>query len=246
MALAPNIFVVPAYNEEANILRLLADLQSRPALFPPGSRVVVVDDGSTDDTAALVATYEGWLPVQLVRLRRNSGPGAAFRAGFTAALSGAPDDALVVTLEADTTSDLDALPAMLARAASGADLVLAKWKMVNVGVVRRVLSEGAAVLFRRALGVQAHTVSSFFRVYRASVLRTAHERHGEQLIREAGFACKAELLSKLAALGARIDEHEVALDWSRRNGESKMPVLRTIAAYSRMVARERRTRGAVA
>jgi len=237
-----NVFVVPAFNEEANILRLLADLQSRPVLFPPGSRVVVVDDGSSDDTAALVATYEGWLPVQLLRLRRNGGPGAAFRAGFAAALADSPADALVVTLEADTTSDLDALPAMLERAEHGADLVLAKWQMVNVGLVRRVLSDGAAMIFRRALGVQAHTVSSFFRVYRASLLRAAHERHGDDLIREAGFACKAELLSKLAALGARIDEVEVPLDWSRRQGESKMPVLRTIAAYSRMVVRERRAR----
>jgi dolichol-phosphate mannosyltransferase len=202
--------------------------------------VIVVDDGSTDDTAALVATYEGWLPVQLVRLRRNSGPGAAFRAGFAAALASAPDDALVITLEADTTSDLDALPAMIAHAALGADLVLASWQMANVGLIRRALSEGAAALFRVTLGVRAHTVSSFFRVYRASILRTAIERHGDDLIREAGFACKAELLSKLAALGASIKEEEVPLDWSRREGESKMPVLRTMAAYLRMLLRERR------
>ena len=239
---APNIFVVPAFNEEANILRLLADLQSRPALFPPGSRVVVVDDGSTDDTAALVATYEGWLPVQLVRLRKNGGPGAAFRAGVAAALAASPEDALVVTLEADTTSDLDSVPAMVARAAAGADLVLASWRMVNVGLVRRVLSEGAAIYFRRALGVQAHTVSSFFRVYRSSILRKAVERHGDDLIREPGFACKAELLSKLAALGACIEEEPVLLDWSRRDGESKIPVMRTPASYTRMVLRERRAR----
>jgi dolichol-phosphate mannosyltransferase len=144
-----------------------------------------------------------------------------------------------VTLEADTTGDLDALPQMLERAAAGADLVLASWVMENVAWHRRALSVCAGVVMRRVLGVRAHTVSSFFRVYRASLLRDAVERYGDGLIREPGFACKAELLSKLSRLGARIEEVPVTLDWSKRVGESKMPLLRTIGAYWRMMARRR-------
>src|SRR5919205_2776417 len=98
------VFVVPAYNEQENILRLLGDLESRPALFAHDrSRVIVVDDGSSDATAAIVSEYDGPIPVELVRLGRNQGPGAAFRAGFAAALDACTDDAFVVTLEADTT-----------------------------------------------------------------------------------------------------------------------------------------------
>jgi dolichol-phosphate mannosyltransferase len=238
----PNLFVVPAYDEEKNLPRLFADLEARPTLFPPGSRLVIVDDGSRDGTAALVEAYAGPLPVELVKLGRNSGPGAAFRAGFDAALAGAPENAYVVTLEADTTSDLDALPTMLARAQEGADLVLAAWAMVNVSRRRRLLSGAASFTVRHALHVRFATVSSFFRVYRASVLRTALERHGDRLIREPGFACKAELLAKLAALGARIDEVEVSLDSSRRVGESKMPVVKTVLCYWRMIARQRTER----
>jgi dolichol-phosphate mannosyltransferase len=237
-ATTPNVFVVPAFDEEQNLPRLLADLESRPGLFPPGSRLIVVDDGSRDRTAAIAEEYAGPLDVELVRLARNSGPGAAFRAGFGAALAEYPGEALIVTLEADTTSDLDALPAMLARARDGADLVVASWVMVSVSRLRRVLSEGAAVVVRRVLGIQAHTVSSFFRVYRASCLRRAEERYGDALIRERGFACKAELLAKIAALGARIEEVPVALDTSRRIGESKMPILRTVLGYWRMMARQ--------
>ena len=157
----------------------------------------------------------------------------------SAALASCRAEALVITLEADTTSDLDAVPEMLERATAGAELVLAAWVMVKVGRVRRVLSGGAAIVVRRLLGVQAHTVSSFLRVYRASALRLAWERYGDDLIREEGFACKAELLSNLAKLGARIEEVPVALDTSRRVGESKMPILRTIGAYCRMLARQR-------
>jgi dolichol-phosphate mannosyltransferase len=235
----PILYVVPAFDEERNLPRLLADLESRPALFPPGSRVIVVDDGSRDRTAEIAQSYAGPLPLELVRLPDNRGPGAAFRAGFSAALTGTPSQALIVTLEADTTSDLDALPLMLVQARAGADLVLASWVMVNVGWVRRLLSDGAGLVVRRVLDVDAHTVSSFFRVYRASCLRDAQARFGDNLIRERGFACKAELLAKLAALGARIEEVPVGLDTSRRVGESKMPIARTVLGYWRMMARQR-------
>jgi dolichol-phosphate mannosyltransferase len=234
----PNVFVVPAFNEEDNLLRLFRDLEARPALFPAGSRVIVVDDGSTDATPALVERYAGPLPVELLRFATNQGPGGAFRAGFAAALDGRCEEALVVTLEADTTSDLDALPAMIERAAAGAELVLASvhggGEMHNVSRLRRVLSAGASIAVRRALGVSARTVSSFFRIYRASALRRAHNAFGERFIEEPGFACKAEILVKLAALGARIDEIPVDLDASRRIGESKMRLLPTLAGYWRL------------
>lgn len=242
----PNLFVVPAYNEEANLPRLFADLESRPALFPPGSRLLIVDDGSQDDTAAIVDRYSGPLPAEVIRLGRNQGPGAAFRAGFAAALEKCDGEALVVTLEADTTSDLDALPEMIRRAYSGAELVLASWVMVNVSRFRRILSEGAAKIINRILGVEAKTVSSFYRVYRASTLRAAVARYGDALIREPGFACKAELLSKLASMSVRIEEVDVGLDTSKRVGDSKMPVLRTIFHYWRLMARQRLARDPVA
>ena len=124
--------------------RLLLDLEERPRAWA-GGHVVVVDDGSTDDTAALVATYDGPLPVLLVRQRRNRGPGRAFDRGFRAALELCDgDDDLIVTLEADTTSDLDAVGPMLARARAGADVVLASvhggGAIVGVGRTGRALA----------------------------------------------------------------------------------------------------------
>ena len=242
----PHLFVIPAYNEEANLPRLLSDLESRPALFPPGSRLYVVDDGSQDETVNIVESYAGPLPAEVIKLGRNQGPGAAFRAGFAAALEDYSGEALVVTLEADTTSDLDALPEMLRLARTRAELVLASWVMVNVSRFRKLLSGGAAVVTNRILGVDAKTVSSFYRVYRASTLRRASARYGDGLIREPGFACKAELLSKLTSIGASIEEVDVGLDTSRRVGESKMPVLRTIFHYWRLMARQRFARNPAA
>ena len=221
----PIIFVVPAFDEEHHVA------EGAAALAP--QRVRLADIGHRRRHRH----GDGLVARLCVRVldRRQGGR----LAGFSTALERSTREALIVTLEADTTSDLDALPAMLARARAGADLVLASWVMVNVSRLRRVLSDGAALIVRRVLGIEAHTVSSFFRVYRASCLRRASARYGDTLIREPGFACKAELLAKIAAIGARIEEVPVGLDTSRRIGESKMPVFRTVLAYWRMMARQR-------
>ena len=66
-----------------------------PELFRPGSRIIVVDDGSADD--AVSSSPGTTAPMRhraRIALERNQGPGAAFRAGFAAALDGCPDDAL--------------------------------------------------------------------------------------------------------------------------------------------------------
>jgi dolichol-phosphate mannosyltransferase len=233
------VFVVPAYNEAANLPRLFADCESRPWFHTEGSRLIVVDDGSADGTADIAEAYQGPITVEVVRMGTNQGPGAAFRAGFAAALAHCDpaEEAYVITLEADTTNDLDALPEMMEAATGGADVVLASWQMENVSAKRQLLSRGAGFVVRHALGVEAHTVSSFYRVYRASALRRASEHYGDKLIRESGFACKAELLAKMSARGMRVAEVKVPLDSSRRIGESKMPIARTIVAYWRMMAR---------
>src|SRR6187200_1699258 len=116
-------FVVPAYNEAENVPRLLADLLPRAREL--GARVIVVDDGSTDATAELVREYSADGDLRLIRHPVNAGLGAAVNTGLRAALAEADDGDAIVTLEADTTSDLDDLPQMLELFKHGYDLVLA-------------------------------------------------------------------------------------------------------------------------
>ena len=207
----------------------------------------MVDDGSDDESVRLLRRYRGVLPVEVLALPQNAGPGNAFRVGFSDALARCSQDALIVTLEADTTSDLDTLPAMLASADKGADLVLASvhggGQMLNVALTRRILSAAAGFVVRHALGLDARTVSSFFRVYRAEILRAGFRRYGNDLIQEPGFACKAELLAKLSALGARVEEIPVDLDATRRIGPSKMPIFQTLKGYWRLTVRQRIEKG---
>ena len=144
-------------------------------------------------------------------------------------------------MESDTTSDLDALEGMMFVAREDADIVLASHHEAASWPTSRAT---AASFQGRLLGDPPRRRAGrehgllFFRVYRASILREGYEEHGDALIRERGFACKAELLIKLSRLGASVAEVPVTLDWANRQGESKMRVLPTMAGYARMMTRQ--------
>src|SRR4051794_11097481 len=71
-------FLVPAYNEAATIGRVLERIDA----LGVDRHVVVVDDGSTDDTAAIVEEYAARSPGILLLRQGNSGKGAAVRRGI--------------------------------------------------------------------------------------------------------------------------------------------------------------------
>ena len=169
------IFVIPAFNEEANVPRLLDDLESRPALWR-GGWVVLVDDGSSDGTVAAARAHVGDLPIEMLVPGAEPGRRPRVRPRLPPrARASRRADALIVTLESDTTSDLDALEEMLATAHSGADVVLAshhdQGELVNVDRAPALPLEGGGVRDPALSGLDAKTVSSFFRVYRAQALR---------------------------------------------------------------------------
>lgn len=232
-------FVVPAYNEGQNVDALLDALT--PVALAHGARVFVVDDGSTDDTVARLEARAGELDLVIVRHAGNRGLGAAVRTGLTAALEGAADDDPIVTIEADTTSDLGDLAAMLARFADGADVVLASVHAAGGSIVGvagwRVLSSRTISTAFRYLGDirKVHTLSGLYRIYRAGALRRAGRTYGALLIREPGFAVNVELLLKLDGLGARIEEVPTTNDWRSRRGTSKMRTLPTLRGYGRVL-----------
>ncbi|MGE3857459.1 MAG: lysylphosphatidylglycerol synthase domain-containing protein [Dehalococcoidia bacterium] len=115
-AVAPTVFVLPARNEAENIGSVLASIQR---LAIPAVEVVVVDDGSTDETAA-IAERAG---ARVVAHERSRGLGAALRTGLAAARDRRP--AAVVYLDADGEYDPADAEALLAPIRRGeADYVL--------------------------------------------------------------------------------------------------------------------------
>ena len=233
-------FVIPAYNEAENIPNLMADLGPRAREL--GARIIFVDDGSSDGTFEAIQDHRDGLHLAVVRHQVNRGLGTAINSGLRAALGEAQDDDAIVTIESDNTSDLDDLPAMLAKFNQGADVVLASvyapgGRIVGVAPWRLAASKAVSNSFRVVGGLkEIHTLSSLYRVYRAGTLRRAAETYGWLLVREPGFAANVELLLKLYNAGAKVAEVPTVNDWSRRLGTSKMNLKPTVMAYGRLMA----------
>jgi dolichol-phosphate mannosyltransferase len=233
-------FVIPAYNEAENVPRLLADLA--PVARRLGARVIVVDDGSTDGTAEVIREHARDMHLAVVTHRVNLGLGTAINTGIRAALGESSDDDAIVTLEADTTSDLTDLPRMLELFEGGADIVLASvyapgGKIIGVAPWRIAASKSVSNTFRVLGGLrEMHTLSSLYRVYRAGTLRRAADTYGYLLVREPGFAANVELLLKLYNAGAKVAEVPTVNDWRTRKGQSKMQLKPTVLAYFRVMA----------
>lgn len=101
--------VIPAYNEQENIPTLLQRVGG--ALAPIGKpfEVILIDDGSTDDTPRLLAEGMKQYPwLRVIRMRKNIGQSAGFEAGFAAARG-----ELIATIDADLQNDPEEIPRLI-------------------------------------------------------------------------------------------------------------------------------------
>jgi dolichol-phosphate mannosyltransferase len=163
---APEISVViPAYNEAENLPILLAEL--RPALAAAGRtwEILLVDDGSTDGTAARIRAEAATEPrIRPVLLAANGGQSAALAAGF-AQVRGR----IVVTLDADLQNDPADLPRLLA-ALEQADVVSGIRANRQDSAVRLISSRIANGFRRRVLGDRVTDIGCSFKAYRREAL----------------------------------------------------------------------------
>lgn len=236
-------FLVPALNESENLPQMIRELAEQVALLEYPWQLLIVDDGSTDQTVQVIQELGRTLPVRVISHAQNLGPGAAFLTGFLALLPECGPNDLIITLEADNTSDIRILPEMLRHAHYGTDVVLASvyhplGGFRNTPAHRKVLSLVANSLIQNAFHLEnVYTFSSFYRIYRAGMLKRALEHYGRQMMAEPGFASVVELLIKLHRLGAHLKEVPMVLDTARRKGASRMKIFKTARAYGRLVVR---------
>lgn len=157
--------VVPAYNEAENLESLFAELRAALAATGRPWELLLVDDGSTDGTAAALAAEAARDPrVVPVVLERNAGQSAALAAG----LSRVRGD-VVVTLDADLQNDPADLPRLLA-ALANADVVSGIRAKRNDSWVRLVSSRVANGVRRAVLGDPVTDIGCSFKAYRREAL----------------------------------------------------------------------------
>jgi dolichol-phosphate mannosyltransferase len=218
--------LAPAFNEAPVIEAFVATVL---ACLEPEWDLLLVDDGSTDGTSAILDRLQTESPqVHVVAHPQNRGLGAALVTGFSAATGD-----VIVTLDADLSHPLDLIPQLVAGTAD-ADAVYASrfvpgGGMVGVPRSRAVISGAANRVLRRAFRSPVRDLTTGMRAYRrASVSQLP--------INATGFEAQLEITVRLVTAGARIDEVPLLLT-VRAAGESKMRYGSLIPRYGRAVVR---------
>jgi glycosyltransferase involved in cell wall biosynthesis len=205
--------VIPVKDERDNV-RPVAD-RVRAALRDCGPwELVFVDDGSTDDTfAVLEAVAAADARVKVVRLRRNFGQSAATQAGLDAATGD-----VIATLDGDLQNDPADIPRMLAKLDEGYDAVLGlRANRQDRLLVRKLPSLLANRLIRRVLDIPFKDFGCALRVMRREVA------DGLELYGEMHRFITALILHQ----GARVTQVPVA-HHPRTAGRSKYNLTRTV------------------
>src|SRR5689334_12635475 len=162
--------IVPLYNEQENVRPLVAAVHEAMAASPWPWELILVDDGSADQTLTLLEEERAARGehVRVIAFRRNFGQTAAMQAGIEAARGD-----LIATLDGDLQNDPnDIVP--LARHLLEADLdVVAGWRKQrhDTFLTRRLPSLLANRLIGRLTGVRLHDYGCTLKVFRGAVLK---------------------------------------------------------------------------
>jgi dolichol-phosphate mannosyltransferase len=218
----PSLWViVPTYDEAATIERLLRGVAAVLAQAAPGDhRILVVDDGSPDGTAAIAERVGAELGVvELLSRTEKGGLGQAYLAGFRHALAAGAQR--VCEMDADLSHDPQHLPALLA-AAERADVVLGSryvpgGGVADWGLVRRLLSRGGCAYARLILGLPQQDLTGGFKVLHRRVLEAIELGS----VRSQGYVFQIEVTYRAVLAGFRVVEVPIVFR-ERDAGTSKM------------------------
>lgn len=201
--------VIPAFNEALRLPNTLTALNQWISERDEAIEVIVVDDGSTDDTANVAASFPS---VRFESLPVNSGKGAAVRRGM---LLGCGD--LLLMMDADLATPMTEFDVLVNAIRDGADVAIGSrpLKSSTLAVRQPFLRELAGRLFnfivRILSGLSFHDTQCGFKLWRSVAAKNSFER-----CRVDGFAFDVEALVVAQALGYKVVE--IGVRWAHQPG----------------------------
>ncbi len=211
------IAAIPAYNEEQYIGTVV--LKTRQYV----DEVIVVDDGSTDQTAG-IAKLAG---ATVIRHEQNKGYGASIQALLAEAKKKGPD--ILVLLDADSQHNPDEIPHLVQPISEGYDLIIGSREQQRVNIPRyrrigqRVISYFSHILSRKKVSDS----ESGFRVFSKRAIAMLE-------LKENGMSVSAETIANVAEKGLKITERPISIRYTR-DGSTLNPVAHGFEVLGRII-----------
>lgn len=230
--------VLPCYNESESIGALIEDWLSQQEMLDKNGyslEVVGIDDKSKDNTKEIIGNYaQNYAQVVLVAHEVNKNLGGVIDTGFRYFLEHADKNDVCVVMDGDNTHDPVYVRDMFEKINNGADCVIAsrycqESEVVGVPGIRKFLSDGAKWFYSFVLGVKnVKDYTCGYRMYTYDILDKAYGVYGDKFVEQKTFSCMMEVLYKLHKIGCKFAEVPFVLRYDKKEGESKMKVLKTI------------------
>lgn len=188
--------LIPCFNEEENIGRIPAELMPVLEGLEEDFEIVIVDDGSTDNSEQAVLKI-GEPRIKLIKHPKNLGLGCAVRSGINNA-----QGELLIALDADFTFSPKYIPLLLETMEKNpeADFIIGSSVLggygEDIGFFRVVVSKLANKIYSFLLGQKGTSVNQIFRLYKAEQLKSLS-------LESKGFDIDAEILFKLVFSGRK-------------------------------------------
>ena len=206
--------VIPIRNEAPSLVELHHELSDTLKAWGRSYELIIVDDGSTDESFETLARLQAVDPrVTVIRFRRNFGQTAAFAAGFDHA-----SGSVIVTSDGDLQNDPRDIPAMVEGIERGADIVCG-WRKTrrDAFLSRRLPSMLANALISFVTGVHLHDYGCSLKAFRAEIVKSL------KLYGEMHRFLPAIASEQTSNIVERVVNHR-----PRKHGRSKYGIGRTI------------------
>ncbi len=217
---------IPTFNEAPTVGVLLWRIRKVFQDYSREYEVIVYDDGSTDDTAAMLEPYAKVLPLTVIRSEERNGYGHALNAlcHRVAKRTRYPRRDAMIVLQGDFTDQPEALPELAKRFEGGADIVVAERERTGMPVAVRRLAQWGPWMVRPFVSA-GEIVDPFgaFRLYRIALLRDyIKAAPGTPFVTGDGWAANLELLVKLKPFARRIERLGVTPCYDLRPRETRV------------------------
>lgn len=238
---------LPAYNEENGIASVLMKISSLKRQSKYDIEVIVVNDGSIDNTGDIVLNISYKFSfIKLLNHETNKGLGEAMKTILRYAIDYLDNEDILITLDADNTHDPLLIEDMIDKLITqDLDLVVASrfakgGQEIGLSNIRKMYSRGAKYYFKLFFPIHnLNDYSSGFRAYKIRILKEA-KNMWDDLVTTNGFDCMAEIAAKFSKMQIRAGEVPLVLHYDYKEGKSKMKVAKTVKGYFSLLSKVKR------